>query len=149
MESSTPFQNTRSEISNRQYSTKPKEGWQRIMFWRNSFKLLSTLRIHLCGDRGIIDFIPQDMVTLFCRGRGRRDWLSERPFERETNGGSGRGFFHGNGRCTAREVHWTTSESEQRDRQEEDWSILASKEGRDNSPVRQGSQMTPLLCPLR
>ena len=62
------------------------------------------------------------------RGRGRRDWLSERPFERETNGGPGRG--------TAREVHQTTSESEQRDRQEEDWSTPASIEGRDNSPVR-------------
>ena len=81
------------------------------------------------------------------RGRGRRDWLSERPFERETNGGSGRGFFHGNGRGTTREVHQTTSKSEQRNRQEEDWSILASVEGRDNSPVRQGSQRTPLLCP--
>ena len=70
------------------------------------------------------------------RGRGRRDWLSKRPFERETNGGSGRGFFHGNRRGTTREVHQTTSESEQRDRQEEDWSIPASIEGRDNSPVR-------------
>ena len=83
------------------------------------------------------------------RGRERRDWLSERPFERETNGGLRRGFFHGNGRGTVREVHGTTSESEQRDRQEEDWSILASVEGRNNSPVRQGSQRTPLLCPLR
>ena len=70
------------------------------------------------------------------RGRGRRDWLSERPFERETNGGSGRGFFHGNGRGAVREAHWTTSKSEQRDRQEEDWSILASIERRDDSPVR-------------
>ena len=73
--------------------------------------------------------------------------MSERPIERETNGGPRRGFFHGNGRCTAREVHWTTSESEQRDSQEEDWAIPASIEGRDNSPVRQGSQRTPLLCP--
>ena len=65
------------------------------------------MRIHLHGDRGIIDFIPQDMVTPFIEveeGRGRRDWLSERPFERETNGGSGRGFFHGNGRGAAREA---------------------------------------------
>ena len=81
------------------------------------------------------------------RGRGRRDWLSERLFERETNGGSVRGFFCGNRRGTTREVHQTTSESEQKDRQEEDWSILASIEGRDNSPMRQGSQRTPLLCP--
>ena len=81
------------------------------------------------------------------RGRGRRDWLSERPFERETSGGSGRGFFHGNRRGTTREVHQTTSKSEQRDRQEEDWSIPASIEGRDNSPVRQGSQRTPPTLP--
>ena len=72
------------------------------------------------------------------RGRGRRDWLSERPFERELSGGFGRGFFHGNGRGAVRETHQTTSESEQRDRQEEDWSILASVERRDDSPVRQG-----------
>ena len=70
------------------------------------------------------------------RGRGRRDWLSERPFERETNGGFGRGFFHGNERGAVRETHQTTSKSEQRDRQEEDWSIPASVERRDDSPVR-------------
>ena len=81
------------------------------------------------------------------RGKGRTDWLSERPSKRETNGGSGRGFFHGNRRGTTREVHRTTSKSEQRNRQEEDWSILASVEGRDNSPERQGSQRTPLLQP--
>ena len=80
-------------------------------------------------------------------GRGRRDWLSERPSKRGTNGGSGRGFFHGNRRGTTREVHWTTSKSEQRNRQEEDWSILASVEGRDNNPERQGPQRIPLLCP--
>ena len=36
-----------------------------MMLWWNSFKLLSTSRIDLHEDRGIIDFIPQDMVTLF------------------------------------------------------------------------------------
>ena len=70
------------------------------------------------------------------KGRGRRDWLSERPFERKTNGGFGRGFFHGNGRGAVREACWTTFKSEQRDRQEEDWSILASIERREDSPVR-------------
>ena len=40
-----------------------------------------------------------------------------------------------------------TSESEQRDRQEEEWSILASVERRDDSPVRQGSQRTPPTPP--
>ena len=74
--------------------------------------------------------------------------MNERPFERETNAGSGRGFFHGNRRGKTREVHQTTSKNEQRDRQEEDWSILASIEGRDNSPVRQGSQRTLSTLPL-
>ena len=50
-----------------------------------------------------------------------------------------------NGRGTVREASQTTSKSEQRDRQEEDWSILASIERRDDSPVRQGLQRTPLL----
>ena len=87
---------------------------------------------------------PQRYGDPFYRGRGRgrgrgregRDWLSERPFERETNGGLGRGFFCGNGRGAVRETHWTTSKGEQRDRQEEDWSIPASIERRDDSPVR-------------
>ena len=64
------------------------------------------------------------------RGRGRREWL-ERPFERESNGGFGRGFFHGNGRGNERGFHpQVTSERDQRDRQEEEWSILASVERR-------------------
>ena len=71
--------------------------------------------------------------------------MNERPFEREQNGGLGRGFFHGNGRGPVREAHWTASESEQRDRQEEDWSIPMGVERRDDSPVRQGLQRTPLL----
>ena len=68
--------------------------------------------------------------------------MSDRPFEREINGGSARGFFHGNGRGVLRETHQTTSESEQRDRQEV-WSIPASIERRDDSLIRQGFQRTP------
>ena len=60
------------------------------------------------------------------RGRGRREWLSERPFERELNGGFGRGFSCGNGRGNGRESHQVISERDQRDRQEEEWSIPAS-----------------------
>ena len=49
---------------------------------------------------------PLDMVTLSIEeeeeaeeeGRGRREWLSERPFGRESNGRFERGFFQGNGR---------------------------------------------------
>ena len=70
--------------------------------------------------------LPPRYCDPFYRGRGRgrgigkRDWLSERPFERESNGGFGRGFSHGNGRGAMRESHQTTSEREQRDRQEEE-----------------------------
>ena len=71
------------------------------------------------------------------RGRGRKDGFSKRPFERETNnGGFGLEDFHGNGRGAVIETHQTTSESEQRDRQEEDWSIPACIGRRDDSPVR-------------
>ena len=52
------------------------------------------------------------------------------------NGGFGRGSFCGNGRGAVSEKHQTTSKSDQRDRQEEEWSIPASVERRDNSPVR-------------
>ena len=65
-----------------------------------------------------------------------RDWLTERLFERDQNGELGRGFFCGNGREAIREAHQTTSKSEQRDRQEEDWPIPTSVVRRDDSPVR-------------
>ena len=58
------------------------------------------------------------------RGRGRREWVSERPFKRETNRGFGRGFSHGNGRENRRGFHsQAPSETDQRDRQEEEWPI--------------------------
>ena len=60
------------------------------------------------------------------RGRGGRECLSERPFEREPNGGFGRGFFHGNRRGNGRDSCQVTSERDQGDRQEEEWSIPAS-----------------------
>ena len=61
--------------------------------------------------------------------------MSKRPFERESNGGFGRGLFQGNGRGTGGESHQTVSERHQRDRQEEEWSIPASVAGRNDSPV--------------
>ena len=57
------------------------------------------------------------------RGRGRREWLNKRLFERESNGGFGRGFSHGNRRGFHPQA---TSERDQRDRQEEEWSIPVS-----------------------
>ena len=68
------------------------------------------------------------------RGRGRREWLNERLFERETNRGFGRGPSCGNGRGNGRGYHsQAPSERDQRDRQEEEWSIPVSvgRRGRD------------------
>ena len=61
------------------------------------------------------------------RGRGRREWMNERPFERETSRGFGRGLSHGNRRGFHSQA---PSEKDQRDRQEEEWSIRASVGGR-------------------
>ena len=68
------------------------------------------------------------------RGRGRREWLSKRPFERETNRRFRRGSSHGNVRGNGRGFHSQAhSERDQRDRQEEEWSIPVSvgRRGRD------------------
>ena len=65
--------------------------------------------------------------------------MSERPFERESNGGFGRGFSQGNGRGMRAESCQTMSERDQRDREEEEWSIPASVAGRNDSLVEQES----------
>ena len=66
------------------------------------------------------------------RGRGRREWLNERPFKRETNRCFGRGSSHRNGRGNGRGFHSQAPlERDQRDRQEEEWSIPASVGRRD------------------
>ena len=61
------------------------------------------------------------------RGRGRREWLNERPFERETSRGFERGSSHGNRRGFHSHA---PSERDQRDRQEEEWSIPMNVGGR-------------------
>ena len=75
------------------------------------------------------------------RGRGRREWPNEKLSDRETNRGFGRGSFPGNGRGFHSQV---PSERDQRDRQEEDWSIPTSTGRRDgdipvSSPIGQES----------
>ena len=56
----------------------------------------------------------------------------ERLSKRETNRGFGRGSFCGNGRGNGKGFHsQAPSERDQRDRQEEDWSIPASTGRRD------------------
>ena len=80
------------------------------------------------------------------RGRERREWMSERPFEREAIQVFGRGFSCGNGRGNGRGFHSKVPlERDQRDRQEEEWSSPVS-EGRGrrditvSSPVIQETQ---------
>ena len=74
------------------------------------------------------------------RGRGRgRNWLSEETTERESGGGWGRGSSHGNGR--GRETHQRTFGNDQRDRQDENWSIPTYMDGRDDK--RQEPQGIP------
>ena len=74
------------------------------------------------------------------RGRGRREWLNERPSKRESNRGFGRGFSHGNGRGNGRGFHpQVTSERDQRDRQEEEWSIPVSV-GRRGGDILAGQE---------
>ena len=59
----------------------------------------------------------------------------------------GRGFTCGNGRETRGNIHQVIPERHQQDRWEEEWSILASVERRDDSPVRQESHRTPPTPP--
>ena len=75
------------------------------------------------------------------RGRRRREWLNERPFKRETEGLEG--FSSGNGRGNRRGFYsQVPSERDQRDRQEEEWSIPASV-------GRRGEDVPPCLFPCR
>ena len=55
------------------------------------------------------------------------------------------GFFHGNGRGNGRDSHQVTSERDQRDRQEEEWSILASvgRRGEDIPAEQESPHRTP------
>ena len=82
------------------------------------------------------------------RGRGRREWLNERPFERESNRGFGRGFSHGNGRGNGRGFHpQATSVRDQRDRQEEEWSIPTSV-GRRGEDIPVGLEILQRIPPM-
>ena len=77
------------------------------------------------------------------KGRGRREWLNERPFKRKKQRFWKR--FHQNGRGNRRGFHsQAPSERDQRDRQEEEWSIPTSvgRRGGDvplSSPIEQES----------
>ena len=80
--------------------------------------------------------------------------MSERLFEKETNHGFGRGSSHGNGRGNGRGFYsQTSSERNQRDRLEEEWSIPASdgRRGRDipvSSPQGSQHRTPPTPAPL-
>ena len=57
----------------------------------------------------------------------------------------GRGFSHGNGREIRGEISQVHTMRNQQDRQEEEWSVLTSIEGRE---VRQELQRAPPTSPL-
>ena len=80
------------------------------------------------------------------RGRVRQEWFSERPTER-SNGGSGRGFSHGNGREIRGEIGQVHSMRNQQDRQEGEWSVPTSIERREDDTARQESQRAPPTPP--
>ena len=88
----------------------------------------------------------------FYRGRGRGrcggrwEWFSERPAER-SNGGLGRGFSHGNGREIRGEISQMHNVRNQQNRQEDEWSVPASIERREDNTLRRESQRAPPTSP--
>ena len=69
------------------------------------------------------------------RGRGKQDWISERPTER-INRGMGRGITSRNDREVREEISQTNTARDQQDRWEEDWSVLTSIERREDVTIR-------------
>ena len=80
------------------------------------------------------------------RGRGRWEWFSERPAER-SNMGLGRGFSHGNGRKIRGEISQMHNVRNQQNRQEDEWSVPASIERREDKTLRRESQRAPPTSP--
>ena len=80
------------------------------------------------------------------RGRGRWEWFSERPTER-SNGGLGRGFSHGNGREIRGEISQMHNVRNQQNRQEDEWSVPASIERREDNTLRRELQRAPPTSP--
>ena len=73
-----------------------------------------------------------------------KDHLREKP-----TGGFGRGFSHGNGRGNGRGFHpQATSERDQRDRLEEEWSIPVSIGGRGRDVPESPHRTPPTPAPL-
>ena len=80
------------------------------------------------------------------RGRGRQEWFSERPTE-SSNGGLGRGFYHGNGREIRGEISQMHNARDQQNRQEDEWSVPASIERREDNTLRRELQRAPPTSP--
>ena len=80
------------------------------------------------------------------RGRGRWEWFSERPIER-SNGGLGRGFSHGNGREIRGEISQIHNVRNQQNRQEDESSVPASVERREDNTLRRELQRAPPTSP--
>ena len=80
------------------------------------------------------------------RGRGRQEWFGEIPAER-SNGGLGRGFSHGNRREIRGEISQIHNIRNQQNRQEDEWSVPASIERREDNTLRRELQRAPLASP--
>ena len=59
----------------------------------------------------------------------------------------GRGFSCGNGREIRGEISQVCSERDQQNRQEDEWSIPVSVEGREDNTLRRESQRAPPTSP--
>ena len=91
------------------------------------------------GQRDYWLYPPQYVDPFYIgRGRGRREWFNERPPER-SNGGLGRGFSCGNGREIRGEISQMHNTRDQENRQENNWSVPASVERREDNSLRRES----------
>ena len=63
------------------------------------------------------------------------------------NGGLGRGFSHGNGREIRGEISQMHNVRNQQNRQEDEWSVPASIERREDNTLRRESQRAPPTSP--
>ena len=67
--------------------------------------------------------------------------------QNRSNGGLGRGFSHGNGREIRGEISQMHNVRNQQNRQEDEWSVLASVERREDNTLRRESQRAPPISP--
>ena len=104
------------------------------MLWWSSYKLVSTWKTHLHGDKETINSTPLGMVIPSIEEE--EDWISKRPMER-SNGGIRRKNTHWTNIDVREDIHQTNTTRDQQNRWEEDWSVPTSIERREDVTVRQ------------